>query len=298
MYDFYIVTKWKSMLKYMIDTVWQVERMIKMRMQYDLSAVEILNILGYNKSVGKPFLETIKQKYQISLPKRYCDFMEIAWHCPMLETCDVWVMNDFMKTFYEQVQEMIKDQTWYWEKNPETREGEFYKLSQIPVEQWAAHIPNLFLIGSDYAAGVVTFGIRMKDVAKDDPKMYWQTEGNDLSTWYADKNLSDFLFEAVLHVVSGIDYGVPEDELEENGFKVEEYFDAKQFDYAATKAVVARYGIDFAQLKKCEINQQQVFCCYDTEKDIFYVGHLEEHFITFYAITKKDADNVFDTDEE
>lgn len=263
-------------------------------MKYDLSAVELLRILGYTEPVGTDFLETLKEQYL--LPKAYCNFMELAYDCPMLETSDIWLTDGQVCTWYDALQQRIADDAPYWEKNPDTQDTQYYPLSKIPQEEWAEHIPNLLLIGSDYGAGVVQFGLRMQDLSQDNPNIYWQTEADDLAHWKEDKPLSDFLLEVMLQVLTGMVYDVPEDVLEENGFKIEEYFDPIEGDFQATQEVLSRYGIDLEQAKQCTINEHPVFCCYDEEQGILYAGYVEDDSISFYAISPEDTESVFDDD--
>ena len=54
-----------------------------MGIQYDLSAAELLQILGYSQPVGRDFLGELKQEKQIPLPSTYAEFMESAWKYPI-----------------------------------------------------------------------------------------------------------------------------------------------------------------------------------------------------------------------
>lgn len=72
-------------------------------MQYNLSAAEILKVLGYDKPVGKETLKGWMQELGTTFPKVYCDFMELAMDCEMLETSDLWVgkmINFVMKPWF------------------------------------------------------------------------------------------------------------------------------------------------------------------------------------------------------
>ena len=55
-------------------------------MQYNLSAVEMLRILGYTQLTTEEWLEKLKQDNHISLPKTYMEFMELMADCPLLAT--------------------------------------------------------------------------------------------------------------------------------------------------------------------------------------------------------------------
>lgn len=60
-------------------------------MQYNLSAVEMLRILGYTQLTTEEWLEKLKQDNHISLPKTYMEFMELMADCPLLATSNLWV---------------------------------------------------------------------------------------------------------------------------------------------------------------------------------------------------------------
>ena len=60
-----------------------------MDIQYDLSAAELLKILGYTQPSGRAWLEELKREKQIPLPSVYTEFMELAWQCPLFSTSNL-----------------------------------------------------------------------------------------------------------------------------------------------------------------------------------------------------------------
>ena len=60
-------------------------------MQYNLSAVEMLRILGYTQSTSTEWLKKLEQDNYIKLPKTYTEFMELMADCPLLATSNLWV---------------------------------------------------------------------------------------------------------------------------------------------------------------------------------------------------------------
>ena len=81
-------------------------------MKYDLSAVEMLKMLGYDQPTGGEWLEKLKLEKQIRLPKAYIEFMELMVDCPLLGTSNLWIGKMEHKTsanipctFYDQLQE-------------------------------------------------------------------------------------------------------------------------------------------------------------------------------------------------
>ena len=59
-------------------------------MQYDLTAGQILRLLGAGGPENKSSFEAMKQELGLPLPYIYREFMEVAWNCPILSTGDLW----------------------------------------------------------------------------------------------------------------------------------------------------------------------------------------------------------------
>ncbi len=102
-------------------------------MKYDLSAVEMLKLLGYDQPTGREWLEKLKLEKQISLPRAYIEFMELMADCPLLGTSNLWIGKMEHKTsanipctFYDQLQEMIDDRKNRWSKRPGRYERSLY----------------------------------------------------------------------------------------------------------------------------------------------------------------------------
>lgn len=268
-------------------------------MKYNLSAVETLNILGYDQPTGKDWLDKIKRDNNLNLPRTYVEFMELMADCPLLGTSNLWVgkMSHgtcIPRTLYETIQEMIDDRKGQWSKCPSEHERSLYELFQIPVKEWPKKMDNYLLIGSDYANGMGDFGIRMQDLQEEDPPVYWRRDTDSFSTWELEnEQLSDFLQNVLIEVLACVDYQSAEYALETKGWRYEEYFDIEKDDWIATKSVLERYGIDFSELKKYKANTGNVFCCYDENRKAFFVGHIMEDEISLYAINCKEAENIF-----
>lgn len=249
-------------------------------MQYNLSAVEMLRILGYTQPTTGEWLEKLKQDNHINLPKTYIEFMELMADCPLLATSNLLVGKmehrgapRIPHTYYDELSGMIDDRKGRWSKRPSKYERALYELSQLPTEQWQEKIGNYLVIGSDYANGMGSFGIRMEDMGKDDPPVYWHKDGDDLSIWKLEsETLSDFLLNVLIEALACVDYQTAEYELETRGWRCQEYYDLKKDDWVASKSVLKRYGIDYSTVKKYKANSGKVFCCYDREKNAFFVG--------------------------
>lgn len=270
-------------------------------MEYDLSAITMLKLLGYDQPVGKAWLEKLKQDNAINLPKTYEAFMMLAVDSPLLGTSNLWVGKMAHKapaclprTFYSQIQEMIASRQGRWSKRPGKYERTLYELSQLPVEKWQERFDDYLLIGSDYAGGLGDFGIRLADLAQDDPTIYWHKEDDGLANWRQENDrLSDFLLNVLIEALACLDYPSAEYALAAKGWRYEEYFDLKKDDWVATKSVLKRYGIDYTRVKKYPANSGRVFCCYDQERNAFFVGAIAEGEMTLSAINRSEAGRIF-----
>lgn len=131
-------------------------------MQYNLTAIEILQHLGFDAPLGRQTLETLKKKYDIPLPKVYRTFMEKAIDCPVLGTSDLWTCQRFslpmeLKRLYEHLSE-----------------GD--KVSNH----------DSLKIDSDYGED----SVRIEDLRQDAPPLYMQREAKWCKAY---EKLSDFL---------------------------------------------------------------------------------------------------------
>lgn len=270
-------------------------------MKYDLSAVEMLKMLGYDQPTGREWLEKLKQEKQISLPKAYIEFMELMADCPLLRTSNLWIGKMEHKTsaripctFYDQLQEMIDDRKDRWSKRMGKYEKSLYELSQLPAEEWPERVEDYLVIGSDYAGGMGEFGIRMGELERDDPPVYWHKSGDDFSAWKPEcERLSDFLLNVLIEALACVDYQTAEYALETKGWQYEEYFDLKKDDWVASKSVLKRYGIDYTVVKKYKANSGKVFCCYDEDRNVIFVGSTAEGEISLSAINRSEAEHIF-----
>ncbi len=272
-------------------------------MEYHLTALEILHLLEFTVSANKDRLKNLKQQYEIPLPKLYEDFMELAVDCPLFETANLWVgkmagPSMFPYTLYDCLEEDIESEKEWWEKHPEDRKGLYAELAEKPKEHWQDILKNYLIFGSDYGAGIVQFGILMKDLVQNDPSFYVNWEGNDKSVWKYAGKLSDFLLHELLAILTNEDYETGEEALEDQGWKWEEAegFTSETQFYAFCE----EQGIDLDEIKK----QQEVcsfttpfFYCYDKENKILYIGSVqdaEEGRMALYAISPESSDYVWE----
>lgn len=274
-----------------------------MNIRYDLSAAEILKLLGYEKNTGRKRLDQLMEEKGICLPKVYQEFMEVAADCPMLETSDLWVgemvpfvMNPYF--FYEEIEKHIEDQKAEWEAHPEKYEKSEYRMfDQFPKEQWPLKSSDYLEIGSDYGAGIVTFGIRKEDLDQDDPPVYMNHEADSITQWSRPyEKLSDFLLEVVLSALACTDYYTAQEILTENGwtwFDYDEYeMNTEEEDIEEEeewqKQMLQKSGIDLNQVqRKNSTGGQELFLCLEEETGRFYMGVMEEDELALTVITRE-----------
>ena len=157
-----------------------------MSVNYELSALEILKILG-----GKP---SPNYTADPMIPAMLNEFLSMAKDNPLFATPDIHVDRETYFS-YESIQERIEEDKEYWESHPgECEEDAYYPFSQLPRERWPEKVANYLHIGSDYAAGVVVWGIREDGLNKEDPPVYMLHEEDEPTGWKVfSQTLSGFL---------------------------------------------------------------------------------------------------------
>lgn len=245
-------------------------------MQYNLSAIEILSFFGYDKSMTANKLDDFADKNSIVLPKEYRNFMETAYNCPLLKTADIWTDVDDLSMYYDTLIDRIADYAEEWEEDPEFyKEDELYQLSQLPQEQWKSKVLNFLEIGSDYGAGIVTFGISPNNMNENDPPLFWQHEADPCTMWKPDlygRRISDFLLDVVLNALNLTSYETAERSLKSEGWEYTDLTAKESFENCMKKA-----NIDFEQIKRygnSDDGASKLFCCCDRENNIFYTGKI------------------------
>lgn len=229
-------------------------------MKYTLTAAQILGLLGYGGEESKGTFETMRQNLGLPLPQVYQNFMEAAWNCPLLATGDLWTGQMIP---FEMIPRPLYD-----------------RLSEAEKSR----VCNFLEIGSDYGAGIVTYGLRTEDLTQPDPPVFMQHEAEPVTQWsQVYEKLSDFLLENLLNALTMIEYGTAEEALEELGWQYTDYVmdyieshgeeeDAEE-DAAADEQALTRLGIDPAQVNwRNSVYEGRAFCCYDEESETFYTG--------------------------
>lgn len=279
-----------------------------MGIRYDISAVEILNRLGFDRKPDQKSWNEFMPK-DTSLPKVYQEFMESAINCPLLGTSDIWINrigDSGLKPYflYQEIEEAIADQKKDWERDEEFRAGStYYPFSRLPKEHRPDLVGDFLKIGSDYGAGVVDFAIRKEDLEKDDPPVWMNHEADEITDWKKMyETVSDFLLEMLLNVLACIEYTTAVEELEETGWTylgddLEEEGLAEEasekngeLSEEGLEQMVEAYGIDVSKLRSFHsVTMGKLSCCYEEEKQRFYIIEEEEEERRLLCIAPKNS---------
>lgn len=211
-----------------------------MAMNYDLSALELLQILGCEPAADYEADER--------LPKLLNDFLSRICENPLFETADIW--QDAAYFSYEIIAETIEENEKYWAEHPEARaESWTDAFSQLPQSEWSTLVPNYLKIGSDYAAGIVEFAILEADLGQENPPVYMHHEADDERTWkrFSD-TLSSFLMYILCAVLSCETYETAQEVLEDEGW---DYIECdkpetigRQYDFIEGLSVACGYDAE------------------------------------------------------
>ncbi|MDE7243691.1 MAG: hypothetical protein K2O18_06925 [Oscillospiraceae bacterium] len=186
-----------------------------MAVNYNLNALEILKILG-----GTPSPDYVPDP---QIPAMLNSFLSMAKNNPLFATPDIHVDRETWFS-YDSIQERIDEDAEYWREHPEECEDdEYYSFSQLPRDRWHEKTANYLYIGSDYAAGVVVWGIREEDLNKEDPPVYMLHEMDEPAGWKVfSETLSGFLMYILCGSTLGCEfYDTAKNVLEKQGWRYE-----------------------------------------------------------------------------
>ena len=240
-----------------------------MSFRYDLTAVEILKLLGYTEPVGKDTLLQAEREKNLKLPPALFEFWSLAADSTLFETADIWTKRrDFCWFSYDSIQEWIDGDKEYWEKDPQKyADNEYYQLYKLPKVEWGSYVPNYLQIGSDYGAGISKFGICLGEIEQVDPPVYILIEENSITEWnMLDSHLSAFLMRSICDVLCCGEYDTAARVLEKMGWIVDEAYqeDFPTLDMDALLKQKSEYGADAV----CG-------CAYDEEKHLLIVAKID-----------------------
>ena len=221
-----------------------------MSIEYNPTPLKLLNFLGCANPAGKAQLEDLEAAHKIKLPSLLFDFFSRAWNQPLFECSDIWVTEEHpsLSFSYDILAEIIAEWQEDWAKDPKQYEGDVcFQLSQLPKERWPERVSNYLEIGSDYSAGVITFGIRLEDLALPDPPVYSLHEADTETDWkLLDETLSLFLMRILADVLTCAMYRSAQEVLEEAGWR---YNSTNNLEEALQQA--GQLGIDLSKAARC-----------------------------------------------
>ena len=243
---------------------------MNMSFKYNLTVTEILQKMGYTKTKDNILNE---QQKGIVLPAVLNDFLSLAINTSLFSTSDVWVQTRrFICFLYDYIEENIEDEKEYWENdNSDADESEYYKFYKLPKEQWKDIVPNYLLIGSDFAAGIINFGICITDLDKSDPPVYMNHECDSICEWKLYTNsISEFLMLVFCDILSYEMYDTAMDTLEDEGWEADILSEYELNDYKIDFDAMVKYPSFYDR-------NALLGCAYDEDKHILLVVKFDEN---------------------
>ncbi len=243
-----------------------------MAIKYHLTPLEIVKLLGYTKPAAKEELQQFEQKNNIKLPTQLFDFLSYARNNPLFSTADIWASELWPYFSYQYIEEGIEDCRQDF-TDPKFCEGnDFYPFSKIPKEQWPDLVANYLHIGSDYAAGVVFFGIEEKDLTQENPPVYLQHEADPITDWkLMFHTLTDYLMNIVLDILTCEYYDTGAYVLEKSGWNL---FKSEYDNEEEMRAYLLEKNIDLSKMPKhasCFKEDPYHRCCFDESEKVLYI---------------------------
>lgn len=241
---------------------------------YHLSAADLLKILGYTTPQTEhviPIIEKFESQYQKSIPPILKEYMKLAMDNPLLRTSDIWTSSKhtdspFWTFLYDSIEEMNQED-----------EEVYPEFAHLPREAWNNITEDYFEIGSDYAAGVVTFGIRTDDMPKEDPPVYMQHEADEITEWnLIYQTLSDYLLAVTCDALFGWEYRTSQIELEKNGWL---YTSSEVLE--ENENILSKYQIDLSKLHKIQSiyygdTDERIACCYHKKENKLFLIQIKD----------------------
>lgn len=246
-----------------------------MAIQYDPPPLAVLQFLDCNGSNGRSVLEEFESTHHIKLPPLLFDFFSAAWNHPLFSTSDIWTTGrPGFRFSYEDMEETIADWQEDWRADPQRFADNFcFQLSQLPKERWPERVSNFLEIGSDYSAGVATFGICVDDLDQPDPPVYMLHEADEKNDWkLLDKTLSLFLMRILADTLTCAMYGTAKEVLGKKGWEYSLSSNASE-----ARKWAAELGIDLSRAALCgalyaaAVTPDVCHYCYIEDKNTFFI---------------------------
>lgn len=253
-----------------------------MGLTYNVSAKGVLGFLGLAEANSNEF--TLSRD---RMPELLWDFLGVALNHPLLQTADFWSNGKFLSLYQDYIEQEIEDTREDWEENPDSYQDDTcYQLSQLPRERWSEKVSEFLVIGSDYGAGVVRFGIQQDQLDDSNPPVFMNHETDELTDWRLWRNrVSDYLLEVVYDCLWETCYDTAHRVLEKNGFIYTKFTSATDI-----QRLVDENGIDSAALHRIGTSyldaSNSLACCYDQYKPVLYMFKFKEQIVEMCEIKK------------
>lgn len=252
-----------------------------MAIKFNLTATEILRRLGYTESTGKTMFETFERKNNLKLPDCLFEFLCLANQSPLFSTADIWTECE-PRFSYTDIEERIEEDKDDWQEHPkDCAEDEYFQYFQLPKEQWPTRVSNYLQIGSDFGAGVVTFGIRLEDLPQENPPVYLLNEASSLENWtQISDSLSEFLMSVMCDILSCVMYDTAKHVLPKLGWRVQTCMNSEE-----VKRGLSENNIDLSAMKKYKSfygDHVDAYCGYDEQTQTILV--ITTHSDTYKSV--------------
>lgn len=253
-----------------------------MKLEYNVSAKSVLDFFGLTEGNTSEYPLS-----RDSMPEQLWAFVEVALNNPILKTADFWANGKFLSLYQDYIEQEIEDTREDWEEDPDSYQDDTcYQLSQLPRERWSEKVSEFLVIGSDYGAGVVCYGIRQEQLHDTDPPVYMNHEADDITDWRLWRNrVTDYLLEIVYDSLWETCYDTAHRILEKHGFLYTKFTSATDI-----QRLVDENGIDSAALIRMESTyldaSESLACCYDPQKQVLYMFKFKQQIVEICEIKK------------
>lgn len=164
-------------------------------------------------------------------------------------------------------------------------DSEYFPFANSPVTDWNNLVDDYFMIGSDYATGIVYFGIKKSDLNMENPPVYMYHEMNSITEWNIIYNsLSEYFSVILCDAITCELYGTAKKVLKNYNWNYETYeIELNEISY--------KYGIDINKLRKFSSiyrtsDNDWISYCYDTEEKKLFLLQSKKANIKIYIIYK------------
>jgi len=260
-----------------------------MSIEYHPSPLEILNIfdnipkIWENSSVE---LAQFQKEHQVKLPDMYIEFMNSA--NDILETADIITKKPHF--FFDEIEDSLKYLT---EKELTSNFSDYLPFTQIVKGNWNELIDDYLVIGSDYGAGIVFFGIRKEDLNQENPPVYQRFETDSiLDDWKLIWNhLSDYFLTVICDVLIETQYMTARETLRKNHWVYKAFTTKLQKD-----EILSKYEIELTSLPHIfsvwiQSSKDWVSCCYDKNQKILFLFRYIKNHKNIITVSKKISSN-------